>query len=359
MVISKLTWTARAARKWRKMPLVAAVMCVALIGGLTIWWQMGQVAEAAILDPHPGLVGWWRFDEGAGDVAEDSSEYGNDGAVYGATWVEGKYGKHGEALSFDGADDYVDCGDDASLDITDEITVACWFKSDFSETHTFLLSRIGRDGWWLWGDNNGLIWLRIRDDDGNYCDLLSSAGATAADTWHHVAGVFSGPSDIQKIYVDGVEVATKTPTVSSIGIDSRLRIGRNLWWAIHSRGVIDEVRIYNQALSAGEIESLFQKGPDYARALARVPKGTTEFIVTLSWQGKGSINITVESPSENYTEDMVPVYQRTSYSSDSGDMLNIKRLTVSVTALSSDENWYIILEFGDVEDYRITVEVQK
>jgi hypothetical protein len=56
---------------------------------------------------------------------------------------------------------------------------------------------------------------------------------------------------------------------------------------------------------------------------------------------------------------MVPVYQKTVYSSSSGDMLNIKRLSISVSALSSDENWYVMLEFDDVEDYRITVEAQK
>ena len=67
----------------------------------------------------------------------------------------------------------------------------------------------------------------------------------------------------------------------------------------------------------------------------------------------------IASPSKNYTEDMVLVYQRTVYSSSSGDMLNIKRLAVSVTALSSNEDWYITLEFNDVEDYRITVEIQK
>lgn len=52
----------------------------------------------------------------------------------------------------------------------------------------------------------------------------------------------------------------------------------------------------------------------------------------------GSINVTIESPLKNYTEDIVPVYQKTVYSSSSGDMLNIKRLSVSVAALSSDEN---------------------
>jgi len=49
-----------------------------------------------------GLVGYWRFDEGIGSTAKDSSPYGNDGTIYGATWVDGKFGK---ALYFDGVDD--------------------------------------------------------------------------------------------------------------------------------------------------------------------------------------------------------------------------------------------------------------
>jgi hypothetical protein len=74
-----------------------------------------------------------------------------------------------------------------------------------------------------------------------------------------------------------------------------------------------------------------------------------------------SINVTIESPLKSYTEDTVSVYQKTVYSTSGGtsDMLNIKRLSISVSALSSDENWYVMLEFDDVEDYRVTVEVQK
>ena len=75
----------------------------------------------------------------------------------------------------------------------------------------------------------------------------------------------------------------------------------------------------------------------------------------------GSINVTMESSLKNYTEDTVSVYQKTVYSTSGGtsSMLNIKRLSISVSALSSDENWYVMLEFDDVEDYRITVEAQK
>ena len=79
------------------------------------------------------------------------------------------------------------------------------------------------------------------------------------------------------------------------------------------------------------------------------------------WQGARSINVTVESPSKNYTEAIVPVYQKTVYSTSDGtsSMLDIKRLSISVSALSSDENWYVMLEFDDVEDYRITAEAKK
>ena len=57
----------------------------------------------------------------------------------------------------------------------------------------------------------------------------------------------------------------------------------------------------------------------------------------------------------------MPVYQKTVYSTSDGtaSMLNIKRLSISVTALSSDENWCVMLEFDDVEDYRITAEAKK
>lgn len=81
-------------------------------------WYTRPVAEAAILDPHPGLMGWWRFDEESGFIAKDSSGNGNDGTVY-ATWVAGKYG---QALGFDGIDDYAF----ASNIKTDYITIQAW-----------------------------------------------------------------------------------------------------------------------------------------------------------------------------------------------------------------------------------------
>jgi len=65
----------------------------------------------------------------------------------------------------------------------------------------------------------------------------------------------------------------------------------------------------------------------------------------------------IESPLKSYTEDIVSVYQKTVYSTSG--MVNIKRFSVSVNALSFDENWYVVLTFNGVDAYQITVEVQK
>jgi hypothetical protein len=73
------------------------------------------------------LRGYWQFDDGTGNTASDSSGYNNHGTIINATWTTGKFG---DALNFDGIDDYVDCGNDTSFDITLENTVSAWIKSN-------------------------------------------------------------------------------------------------------------------------------------------------------------------------------------------------------------------------------------
>jgi len=79
---------------------------------------------SGVVDSQPqGLVGYWNFDQGSGTTASDSSGYNNHGTIYGASWTSGKVGG---ALSFDGLDDYVDCGNSETLDPTQEATVEAW-----------------------------------------------------------------------------------------------------------------------------------------------------------------------------------------------------------------------------------------
>jgi hypothetical protein len=324
-----------------------------LIAGLTVWWQTGHVAEAAVLDPHPGLVGWWRFDEGTGNVAKDSSEYGNDGAIYGATWVDGKYSK---ALSFDGTNDYVQIPSSSSLNIANAISVGAWINGNVFSANGWNFIAVKPSAYEIavWNSKLAIRLRFVNNGDRYYFGSSLNIGQ-----WHYLVMTYDGSTF--KGYING-QLNINQPILDTIATNTNsLQIGAESGAALFN-GIIDEVRIYNRALSAAEIQADFQKGPDFSsRLLATLPKGTTQFITTVSWQGIGSINVTIQSPPKNYTEDMIPVYQKTTYSTSSGtsNMLNIKRLIVSITALASDQNWYIILTTSNVQDYKITVEVQK
>jgi hypothetical protein len=326
---------------------------VVLVAGLALLWHGGRVAEAAVLVPHPGLVGWWRFDEGSGSVAGDSSGNGNNGTIYGATWVPGKYG---DALSFDGADDYVQIPSSSSLNIGNAISVEAWINGTAFSSNgwNFIVAKQWAYELAVWEGR-----LAIRLQFANNGDRYYFGSSLNVGQWYYLVMTYDGSAF--KGYING-QLNLNIPISDTIAINTNpLQIGAESSLALFN-GVIDEVHIYNRALSAAEIQADFQKGPDFSsRLLATVPKGTTQFITTVSWQGIGTINVTIVSPSQNYTENMLPEYQKTVYSTSSGtaSMLNIKRLSVSVSALSSDQTWYIVLTFANVDTYQITVEVQK
>jgi hypothetical protein len=318
------------------------------------FWQMNQGAQAAMVYPHPGLVGWWRFDEESGTVAGDSSGYGNVGTIYGATWVTGEYGK---ALSFDG-NDYVSITFTSPINISLGLSGFAWI---YPTTNTGTQEIIFSDTAYIFFRIQGTkLTLYVAQAGGGFI-YAQSVAVLPINTWTHVAFTYDGTTF--KLYINSVNDGTTSgvPLYTSM---TTATVGAQVGVSEYFMGVIDEVRVYNRALSAAEIQADFQKSPDFSsKLLAKVPKGTTQVIVTLSWQGIGNINVTVQSPSVNYTEDNVnvPVYQKTVYSTSSGTstMLNIKRLSVSVSALSSDENWYVSLALDNVDAYQITVEVQK
>ncbi|MGD0028115.1 MAG: LamG domain-containing protein [Candidatus Bathyarchaeia archaeon] len=350
---SKLTLTKR-----KRLVLATVVICAVLIAGLAILWQGGKVSEAAVLDAHPGLVGWWRFDETSGAVASDNTTNGNNGILQGSpppSWVTGKYGN---ALQFDGSHNYVQIPDSASLKPAN-ITITAWINPTSVTGDT------------IYSKNYPICTLRycqntpsnpyptfILTISGTQYEIVSSIAITYG-AWNYIAATFDGTT--MNLYVNGQLAATATHS-GSIGWDTTVATIAENTWGGYGAGIIDEVQIYNRALSATEIQADYQQSPDFSsNLLAALPKGTTDFIATLSWQGIGSINVTIQSPSQTYTEDTLSVYQKTSYSVSGGTstMLNIKRLEVSIGALGSDQNWHIILQTSNVTDYKITVEVQK
>jgi hypothetical protein len=88
------------------------------------WSDLSNCVNETTVE-ETNLVAEWHLDEGSGPTAVDTSGNGNDGTIYGASWTDGKRGK---GLSFDGTDDYIDCGQGSSLKITGAITVEAWVK---------------------------------------------------------------------------------------------------------------------------------------------------------------------------------------------------------------------------------------
>jgi hypothetical protein len=339
--------------------IIIVAVCAVLAVSLVLELQMNRVTEAAVMDPHPGLVGWWSFDEGTGSVAGDSSGNGNDGTIYGIpTWMAGKYE---QALSFDGQDDYVNVYRNNLKGMT-ELTISLWvYRNAWGNYRGLVAENYGGLSLrhWVFRDDvsgNVVFWVT----DGVNSDYIQQSGF-ATSAWEHIVAVFKGGTYL-KLYRNGLEVKSAATAITQINSAPGFDVWIGRYASYYLNGIVDEVRIYNRALSAAEIQESFQKKPDFSsKLLAKIPKGTTQVIATVSWQGIGNINVTMESPSKSFTEDVVPVYQKTVYSTSGGtsSMLNIKRLSMSVVALSTDENWYVMLEFDGVEDYRITVEVQK
>ncbi len=187
---------------------------------------------------------WWKFDEGSGTVAYDSVG-DNDGNLYGEpNWIDG-------ALSFDGIDDYVAVP--CFTVNTNNGTIALLFKTDadFSANYGSMGYLISQDNPWysyltVAGDGTGSYWI-IGETDLQDDYFVIAEGAAPKDTWNNV--VVSFYNKTAKTYLNGKLIDTRSVSYSSLAL--ALIGGRTLEFF---KGEIDDVRVYNRALSSEEIE---------------------------------------------------------------------------------------------------------
>ena len=207
-------------------------------------------------------VGLWHFDEGSGTTAGDSSEYSNNGAINGASWVDGKVGK---ALEFDGSDNYVSVPDREELSggAGKDMTLEGWFKGDDVGTSTFGKCLISKslDGnykdYQLMVMNNELRFL-FENGGGNGPDF--TGGRLSNGVWYHVAVTWDATTRKAILYLDGAAVNSQTTTYDMPDTTSPLYIGKKGYAPEqYFNGAIDEVMIYNRALSAEEILAHYQE----------------------------------------------------------------------------------------------------
>ena len=229
-----------------------------------------------------GLVGWWTGG-GSGLSWEDHSGSGNHGTLEaGPTWTLGQDGKR-NALSFDGTDDIVTIPVTLSNKITTNITLAAWVNTrDQSGQHQNIISEIYDAG----ADTNIQFKLGLGNDLQilQMCTGFYNAGWQEATDpnnvpypgWFHAAGSYDGT--VVRLYINGKEVSTLVsgtalPTGTSGWVIGRRHDTFSSGTSIYWNGDIDDVRVYNRALSAGEIATL--ANPSFRTIIpTRGPLGT-------------------------------------------------------------------------------------
>ncbi|HEY7072486.1 MAG TPA: LamG-like jellyroll fold domain-containing protein [Acidimicrobiales bacterium] len=206
------------------------------------------VSNAAPSHP-PGRVASYGFDEGSGGFANDRSGSGNRGTVSGPAWTTA--GKVGGALTFDGINDLVTVPDTPSLHLTTGMTIDAWIRPTVASTWSTVALKERPNGlaYSLYGGNDQ---SRAAGYINNGADRLAAATtATPANAWTHVAVTYDGAN--LRLYVNGALVRTSAVTGPIAASTGALRIGGNTVWGEWFTGTIDELNIYNRALSAAEI----------------------------------------------------------------------------------------------------------
>ncbi|MCL5281473.1 MAG: LamG domain-containing protein [Planctomycetes bacterium] len=258
------------------------------------------LAHGAVPDPD---VLWWKFDEGTGTVAADSSGKGHDGVITGAQWKSGGVGGTGSCLNFDGKGTMTveDKNAPSYLNGLEAITVSLWVKSRVTGTDkgfiigeppagndSFATMRYDAGGASFGGSN--ILKMAVTSSPGGEQQLESSSGLQTTE-WHHVAMTWKG-GDLIRFYSNGKEdtpsgrngpnnagtvSGVKTLIVGKGGKDT----GATGW-----DGWIDDVRIYSTVLTAAQIAELTTNKPIAYKASEPNPADGTVGVGTplLQWK---------------------------------------------------------------------------
>jgi len=189
------------------------------------------------------VIGYWSFDN-SGNPGYDDSGNGNNGTVYGATWMTPA--KINGGLSLDGINDYVGIANSPTLNIT-EGTWEALIKFDALPSVAGLMNPLAKqEQYWIHASSDDSIQVKVSVGGTRYIASTSPDFITL-DTWYHVIGIYDG--EALKLYVNGNLENTNTAPSGNIDTGGAI-FAIGTWSSLidYFHGTIDEVRIYNHAI---------------------------------------------------------------------------------------------------------------
>lgn len=225
-------------------------------GGYSLDFGSNAPAESTLLNGGAGNppVAYWNFDERTGTTANDKSGNGYSGTLTNSpTWGPGKIG---QAIKFDGVNDYVDIGNPVNLQSLTAITISSWVKFNSNTANQVI---IGKEqggspyGWSLRINSNSKLDFMMNN-------VLTETNIPSLNVWHHIAASNDGSTN--RLYIDGTLVATSSS--SYFNSTGNINIGRSQPSGRYINGSIDDVKIYNYARTQSQISYDFNRGAPIA-----------------------------------------------------------------------------------------------
>jgi prepilin-type N-terminal cleavage/methylation domain-containing protein len=263
-------------RAFTLLELLVVITIIGILSSIVIVSMSGSTDSATIAKGKAyaqqihallgaSAVGVWNFDEGTMDTCSptqdacDISGYNNHGTFMGDThYVDSDIG--GYALSFDGAGDYVNCGNDNSLGITGDITIASWVKAEILGTYMAIVGKCHYREFYLQKYSNDRIYF-YHGDGTNYESVNSGSSNTLElDRWYFVVAVRNTSNKKIYIYFDGILKRSDSYSLTPKSSSSNMLIGYDPCASQPWNGFIDEIYIYSEILNVSAIQNLYVQG---------------------------------------------------------------------------------------------------
>ncbi|UCH63397.1 MAG: T9SS type A sorting domain-containing protein [Fidelibacterota bacterium] len=217
--------------------------------------------ENQTITPIAGLVAYYPFNGNA----NDESGKGNDGTVNGAILTADRFGKANSAYSFDGVDDYIETSEFQMT--TNSFSVSYWVYDDeydagFHGGHLYCyVTSSSYDRFWFidYSDGSG-IGYKVGDSDAD--EIVLYQPTVPSPGWHHVLGTFDNDQHESRLFIDGeLSISGINASLVITSMTRKLVVGTaDTGYGYWFRGKIDDIRIFNLALSEAEIQALYHEG---------------------------------------------------------------------------------------------------